>query len=148
MIKFVCQIYRYIGCSEYEYHYCDSSDKCPLNGAVLEEWVEETTEQIGADYFPHQEARIDQDGKPYIYTWREYYPELAFDKFKKIGFDHTQEKIEGNPPRWIYTRIINKSVWTFTVETLEQIEDFLDKKYELGRLDTPINGIQYYIEVR
>jgi len=145
MIKFIIQHYN-------QYNECVNSDDpadCPIKGAVLEEWVETQSIHVSASLEYVQEARLDAAGNPFIYSEKKYTPYNEFRGWEKFGFDHTSEKFEpeGSYPYWIYSRKINTSAWTFTVETLEQIEDFLDKEYELGRLDTPINGIQYYIEV-
>lgn len=143
MIKFILQYYN----NYLEHVNCDG--ECPLEGAVLEDWVETQSRRVSASLEYFQEARLDADGKPYIYSEKKFTPHNEFRGWEKYGFDHASEKIEpdGADPYWIYSRKINVSAWTFTVETLEQIEEFLDKEYEMGVLYSPENEIKYYLIV-
>lgn len=143
MIKFIIQHYN-------EYNECVNHNNptlYPLEGAVYEKWVETQSKYVSAQMHVYQEARLNDEGKPYIHYEKTFLPyDISLD-WKNYGFDHTSEKIEveGKDPHWIYTRKVNESAWTITVETLEQIEEFLDREYEMGVIYTPVNGIRYYL---
>lgn len=119
-------------CGEWDEIFDDPGRAPKLPGAVLEEWIKlETFTPTTVKQFKN-EARLREDGTPYIHSWSEFAPEHSYEEWCKKGFDHTETRTEENGwPKWTYTRYSTKTRWVIVIETLEQLEELLDAGAEL-----------------
>lgn len=111
----------------------DEPTKPPIEGVVRE------TQVVNDWYYPVTRvkcvysARLNDKGEAVLCSEQVEVPQLPFEKWCEEGFDHTQEIKEyptrKNPPfkEWKFSRKLEKHHWVVIIETLEQLEELLDK---------------------
>ena len=125
-------IYAYKDYDEFD-KFNNVDDPPPVDNAVWEVYIEQQIiHPTRVTTFKHQ-ARLDEDGKPFIYTWREDTTEPTYEKWCSVGFDHRKEENYINPGELAFYRNVEKGNWIISIETLEQLEEYLDKDWEIEK---------------
>lgn len=109
---------------------CDDPAHCPLEGAYLVEYEREISHFPSTKTELKVEARLDEEGKPFIYQWKEYTPYLDYADWCQDGSNHRMEtqQVEGKEKRWKYFKTIKTAAWVMDILSLDHLKDLLKMK--------------------